>query len=84
MGKAKSSGCEGSAGPHLGGLLTEQAGPQPELALALQRGGLDVGAPHEDQVAVQVAVVLVGEVDVVAGVVHPFALGGEQLDQLVR
>ena len=48
-----------AAGADLRGLLAEQAGPEAELALALQRGGLGVEAPDEDQVAVEPAQLLV-------------------------
>ncbi len=74
MGNAKSSGSR----------ARPEAGPQTQLALPLQCRRLDVGAADQDEVAIQVAVVLVGEVDVVAGVMHPFALGSEQLDALDR
>ena len=49
-----------AAGADLGRLLAEQAGPDAELALALQRGGLGVDAADEDEVAVEAAQVLVG------------------------
>ena len=58
-----------AAGADLRGLLAEQAGPDAELALALQRGGLGVDAPDEDEVAVEAAQVLVGQVVDVLGVV---------------
>ena len=70
------------AGADLGGLLAEQARPDAQLALALQRGGLGVQLPDDDQVAVEVAVFLVGEVDRVVGVFDPVAIGGEQLHEL--
>jgi hypothetical protein len=76
------------AGADLGGLLAEQAGPDPELALALQGGGLGVDATDEDEVAVQAAQVLVGQVLDVLGVVggrlvgDALTLGGEQLDHV--
>ena len=43
------------AGADLGGLLAEQAGPDAQLALALQRGGLGVELADDDQVAVEPA-----------------------------
>src|SRR5690606_13326713 len=42
------------AGPHLGGLLTETRNPQCELALALQVPRLDVEAPHDHHLPVEV------------------------------
>jgi two-component system response regulator DevR len=42
-----------AAGADLGGLLPEQAGPQAQLALALQRGGLGVEPPDQHEVAVE-------------------------------
>ena len=74
-----------AAGADLGGLLAEQAGPQAELALALQRGGLGVEAADQHQVAVEPAQLLVGQrVDdgVVLRVRDALALGVEQLDHL--
>ena len=76
-----------AAGADLGGLLAEQAGPDAELALALQRGGLGVEAADEDEVAVEAAQLLVGEVRrrtcvVARGAGDALALGGEQLDHL--
>ena len=62
-------------------LLAEQRRPDAELALPLQRGGLDVDAADQDEVAVEVAVLLVGQVDVVVGVVQSLALRGEQLHE---
>ncbi len=52
-------GAQRAAGADLGGLLAEQAGPQAELALALERGGLGVEAADEDEVAVEPAQLLV-------------------------
>ena len=71
----------GPAAADLRRLLTEQGGPDAQLALALQGGGLDVDAPDEHEVAVQPAVLVVGEVDVVVGVGDALSLGGEQLDR---
>ena len=67
------------AGTDLRGLLAEQAGPQPELALALQRDGLGVDAAHHDEVAVERGDLVVGDVEGVVGVLDALALGGEQL-----
>ena len=49
---------------------------------ALQRRGLGVDASDEDQVAVETAQLLLGQVDVVLGMVDPLALRGEELDEL--
>ena len=73
------------AGPHLRGLLAEQAGPQAELTLALERGGLGVEAPDEDEVAVEPAQRLVGEIvdqSVELGVRDALPLRAEQLDHV--
>ena len=51
-------GAQGATGADLRGLLAEQAGPQAELALALEGGGLGVDAADEDEVAVEPAQVL--------------------------
>jgi hypothetical protein len=78
-------GTQGTAGADLGGLLAEQAGPQAQLALALERGGLGVEATDEDEVAVEPAQLLVAQgVDdgIVLRVRDPLALGVEQLDHL--
>ena len=68
---------QGAAGADLRGLLAEQLGPDAELAVALQRGGLGVDAAGEDHVAVEAAQLgLGGEVVVEApggGPVRPRA-----------
>ena len=64
-------GPQRAAGADLGGLLPEQAGPDAELALALQRGRLGVELADDHQVAVETAQLLVGEVDAVVGVARP-------------
>ena len=71
-----------AAGADLGGLLAEQLGPDAELAVALQRGGLGVDAADQDHVAVEAAQLVRGEVPVELGVVDPLALRRQQLDQL--
>ncbi len=71
-----------AAGADLRGLLAEQAGPDAELALPLQRGGLGVDAPGHDQVAVEALDRLVVEVEGEVRVLDALALGGQQLDQL--
>ena len=71
-----------AAGADLGGLLAEQLGPDAELAVALERGGLGVDAPREDHVAVEAAQLLGGEVVVELVVVDPLTLRGQQLDEL--
>ena len=78
-------GAQRAAGADLGGLLAEEAGPQAQLALALERGGLGVEAADQDQVAVEAAQLLVGQrVDdgVVVRVRDALTLGVEQLDHL--
>ncbi len=74
----------GPAGADLGGLLAEQRGPQAQLALALEGGGLGVEAAGQHHVPVQAAQVVGGEVDVrvVGGVLDALALGGQQLDEV--
>ena len=54
-------GTQGAAGADLRGLLAEEAGPQAQLALALERGGLGVEAADEDEVAVEPAQLLVAQ-----------------------
>ena len=71
-----------AAGADLRGLLAEQRGPDAELALALQRGRLDVPAADEGEVAVEPAQLVVGDVEGVVGVLDPLALGREQLDEV--
>src|SRR3954469_3771071 len=75
-------GLERAAGADLRRLLAQQRGPDAELTLPLQRGGLDVPAADEGQVAVEAAQLVVGQLDRVLRVLDPLALGGEQLDQL--
>ena len=76
-------GAQRPAGAHLRGFLAEQAGPDAQLALPLQRGGLGVELADDHQVAVEPAVLLVGEVDPVLRTVgaghrvEAFAVGGE-------
>ena len=71
-----------AAGADLGGLLAEQLGPDAELAVALEGGGLGVDPPGEHHVAVEAAQLLGGEVAVELGVVDALTLGGQQLDEL--
>ncbi len=66
----------------LGGLLAEQLGPDAELAVALERGGLGVDPPREDHVAVEAAQLLGGEVVVELVVVDALTLRRQQLDEL--
>jgi len=63
----------------LGGFLTLQRRPQPELAVALERRRLGVVATGQHHVAEEGAqvVVVAGELEPVVG--HPLTLGGEQL-----
>jgi hypothetical protein len=53
---------QGPGGTHLSRLLAQQAGPDAELALALQGRRLGVELAHDHQVAVDLAHLLVGEV----------------------
>ena len=72
----------GATAADLGGLLPEERGPQAELTLALQRGGLLVDATDEHEVAIEAAQLVVAQrVDdlVVLGVVDALTLGGEEL-----
>ena len=71
-----------ATGADLRGLLADQRCPQSELALALQRGGFGIDSAYEDEVAVETAQLLLGQVDVVLGVVDPLALRCEELDEL--
>ncbi len=75
-------GPERAAGADLGRFLAEQLGPDPELAVTLQRRRLGVDAPGEDHVAVEPADLLFAEVTVELGVVDAFALRCQELDQL--
>ena len=75
-------GTQRPAGADLRGLLAEELGPDAELAVPLQRGGLGVDPPGEDHVAVEAAQLLRTEVEVELGVVDALALGRQQLDQL--
>jgi hypothetical protein len=71
-----------TAGADLRGLLPEQLGPDPELAVPLERGGLGVDATGEHHVAVEALDRLVVEVEGEVGVLHTLALGRQQLHQL--
>ena len=73
---------QGPAGADLGGLLAEQRGPQAQLALALQGGGLGVEAAGQHHVPVQAAQLFGGQVDGVLRVLDPLALGRQQLYEL--
>ncbi len=83
-------GAQRAAGADLRGLLAEELGPQAELAVPLQGGGFDVEAADEDHIAVEPAdqVRLLGGVqpvpEAVVGMLDSFALGREELDELVR
>jgi hypothetical protein len=69
-------------GADLRGLLTEQLGPDAELAVALERGRLRVDPAHHDHVSVEAAQLVRGELHVELRVVDPLALRRQQLDQL--
>ena len=71
-----------ATGADLRGLLAEQLGPDAELAVPLERGGLGVDAPGQHHVAVEAADLLGAEVQVELGVVDSLPLGSEQLDEL--
>ena len=77
-----------AAGADLRGLLAEQLGPDAELAVPLERGGLGVDAAGEDHVAVEAADglgLLVGAHAVAEGelgVLDALALRGQELDEL--
>ena len=77
-----SCGSQRAAGADLRGFLAEQAGPQPELALALQGDRLGVDAADQDQVAVERGDLVVGDVERVVGMLDALALGSQQLDHV--
>jgi hypothetical protein len=62
---------------YLGRLLPQQAGPDAELALALEGGRLGVELADGDEIAVEAAQLVIGEVNGIARVRHPLAVGGE-------
>lgn len=76
------TGAHGPPGADLGGLLAEQRGPQAQLALTLQRGGLGVEPAHQHQVAVEGAQLVRGGGERVVRVLDPLAFRGEQLYEL--
>src|ERR671913_64290 len=67
----------------LGRLLAKAGRPDAELALTLKVVALDVDAPHHHQLAVQVAEVLVGQVDLVGVVLEERPVLAEQPNLLV-
>ena len=77
-----------ASGTDLCCLLAQQAGPDAELTLPLQRGGFGVDPPDEDLVAVEAAEIVIGQlidggrVLRMADMVDALTLRGEQLDQL--
>ena len=73
-------GAERAARADLRGLLAEQRGPDPELALALQRYRLEIDPADQDQVTVQVLDFPSGHVQRVFRMLDPLALGGEELN----
>jgi hypothetical protein len=75
-------GGQRAAGAHLRGLLPEQAGPQAELTLALQGHRFGVDPADQDEVAVERLDLVVADLEGVVRVLHPLALGREQLDEL--
>jgi hypothetical protein len=84
-GEAHVGRAQRAPGADLRGLLPEQRHPDPQLALALQRVALAVGAADQDQVAVERLQVLDGDIVGVAVeplVRHPLTLRCQQLDEL--
>ena len=84
-GEGHVAGPQRAAGADLRGLLAQQRHPDPELALALQRGGLPVRAADQHHVAVeglQGRGVDVRDVGVELRARDPLALRGEQLDEV--
>jgi len=81
-GEREVPGPEGPARADLRGLLAEQRSPDPQLALALQRDGLEVDAADQHQVPVQRPDLLRRDVERVVGIFDPLALGGQELDEL--
>src|SRR6185312_8136769 len=73
---------QGAARADLGRFLAQQRGPDAQLALALQGDRLEVDPADQDQVPVQRPELLGRDFQRVAGVVGPFALRGEELDEL--
>src|ERR1035437_1495167 len=74
-----------ASGADLCRFLTEQAGPQTELTLTLQRGGLGVEPANEPRGAIEPAQVIVRQISDVSrffGMVDALPLRGEQLDEL--
>ena len=77
-----------AAGADLRGLLAEQLGPDAELTVALQRGGLGVDAAGQHHVAEEAADhlgLLLGrqaDAEGEVGVLDALALGRQQLDEL--
>ena len=79
-------GAAGTRAPDLDRLLALRGGPEPQVPLPLQRDALDVRTPGDRHAAVQVA--KLGDIDLLrpaveAGVVDPFAVGRQQLGELV-
>jgi hypothetical protein len=74
-------GAQRSPRTDLRGLLTQQRSPQTQLALALQRGGFGVDAPHENEIAQQVAQLLGAGVQGIVGMRHALTFGGQQLHE---
>ena len=82
-----SCGRSARPGADLGRLLAQQTRPDAQLTLPLQGGGLGVEPADRHEVAVEPAVLVVGEVDGVlrtvggGDLVDALAVGGEQLDE---
>ena len=71
---------QGPARAHLRCLLAQQRGPDAQLALALERDGLEVDPADDDQVPVEGLDLLAGDLQRIAGMLDPLTLGGEELD----
>src|SRR6266849_5954191 len=72
---------EGPARANLGGLLAEQRGPDPELALALQGDRLEVDPANENEIPVQGPDFLGGDVERVVRMLDPLAFWSKELNR---
>ncbi len=68
---------------HLGGLLPDQRGPQAQLAVPLEGGGLGVEAPGEDHVAEVADEVRGGAGELEVVVLDASPVGGQQLHHVL-
>ena len=81
MSRGDRARAERPPGADLRRLLAEQGRPDAELTLALQGDRLGVDPADDDEVAVQGLDLVGGQVEGVVGMICPFALGGEELDE---